>query len=193
MAEEGQKVTLNVYDLSQGLARQLSTTFLGRAIEGIWQVFAIQNLLLHCIDCGTGVLHIEGEYLCIRSNNIPLLNGKWHTGIVVFGSEYYFGGGDRSSYTAETYNLLRHNCNNFSNEVALFLVGTNIPDYILELPNDVLSSPMGANDITHDTTTRDNIEIRCCSPSASAQTYYFLKSAAFFFSPNTCLISKRNS
>ncbi|KAI3925253.1 hypothetical protein MKW92_045762 [Papaver armeniacum] len=139
MAEEGQKVTLNVYDLSQGLARQLSTTFLGRAIEGIW-----------------------------------------HTGIVVFGSEYYFGGGIQHSsvgttpygkpieeldlgvthvpkeifeeylqeisprYTAETYNLLRHNCNNFSNEVAQFLVGTNIPDYILELPNDVLSSPMGA-------------------------------------------------
>ncbi|KAI3865239.1 hypothetical protein MKX03_012829 [Papaver bracteatum] len=139
MAEEGQKVMLNVYDLSQGLARQLSTTFLGRAIEGIW-----------------------------------------HTGIVIFGSEYYFGGGIQHSpvgttpygkpiseldlgvthvpkeifeeylqeisprYTAETYNLLRHNCNNFSNEVAQFLVGTNIPDYILDLPNDVLSSPMGA-------------------------------------------------
>ncbi|MCL7046559.1 hypothetical protein MKW94_012582 [Papaver nudicaule] len=139
MAEEGQKVTLNVYDLSQGLARQLSTTFLGRAIEGIW-----------------------------------------HTGVVVFGSEYYFGGGIQHSpvgttpygkpikvvdlgvthvpkeifeeylqeisprYTAETYSLLKHNCNNFSNEVAQFLVGTNIPDYILELPNDVLSSPMGA-------------------------------------------------
>ncbi|KAI3990830.1 hypothetical protein MKX01_011738 [Papaver californicum] len=103
-----------------------------------------------------------------------------HTGVVVFGSEYYFGGGIQHSpvgttpygkpikvvdlgvthvpkeifeeylqeisprYTAETYNLLRHNCNNFSNEVAQFLVGTNIPDYILELPNDVLSSLMGA-------------------------------------------------
>ncbi|OVA01600.1 PPPDE putative peptidase domain [Macleaya cordata] len=139
MAEDGHKVTLNVYDLSQGLARQLSTTFLGRAIEGIW-----------------------------------------HTGVVVYGNEYYFGGGIQHSpvgttpygtpirvvdlgvthvpkelfeeylqeisprYTAETYNLLRHNCNNFSNEVAQFLVGTTIPDYILQLPNDVLSSPMGA-------------------------------------------------
>lgn len=34
--QEGYKVSLNVYDLSQGLARQLSTTFLGKAIEGIW-------------------------------------------------------------------------------------------------------------------------------------------------------------
>lgn len=139
MAEDGHKVTLNVYDLSQGLARQLSTTFLGKAIEAIW-----------------------------------------HTGVVVYGNEYYFGGGIQHApvgttpygnpmrvvdlgfthipkevfeeylqeisprYTAETYSLLKHNCNNFSNEVAQFLVGTDIPDYILQLPNEVLSSPMGA-------------------------------------------------
>lgn len=139
MAEEGHKVSLNVYDLSQGLARQLSTTFLGKAIEAIW-----------------------------------------HTGIVVYGNEYYFGGGIQHCpagttaygtpmrvvdlgvthvpkdmfeeylqeisprYTAETYSLLTHNCNNFSNEVAQFLVGETIPDYILNLPNEVMSSPMGA-------------------------------------------------
>ncbi|XP_054782524.1 uncharacterized protein LOC129289788 [Prosopis cineraria] len=138
MAEEGHRVTLNVYDLSQGLARQLSSTFLGKSIEAVW-----------------------------------------HTGIVVYGNEYYFGGGIQYSpagstpygtplrvvelgvthvpkdvfetyldeisprYTAETYNLLTHNCNNFSNEIAQFLIGTSIPDYILQLPNEVMSSPMG--------------------------------------------------
>ncbi|XP_042518685.1 desumoylating isopeptidase 1 isoform X2 [Macadamia integrifolia] len=138
MAEDGYKVILNVYDLSQGLARQLSTTFLGKAIEGIW-----------------------------------------HTGVVVYGNEYYFGGGIQHSpvgktpygtpirvvdlgvthvpkevfeeylqeisprYTAETYSLLTHNCNNFSNEAAQFLVGLTIPDYILQLPNEVMNSPMG--------------------------------------------------
>ncbi|GMH20413.1 hypothetical protein Nepgr_022254 [Nepenthes gracilis] len=139
MSEEGHRITLNVYDLSQGLAHQLSTAFLGKAIGGMW-----------------------------------------HTGVVVYGNEYYFGGGIQQSpagstpygtpirveelgvthipqdvfesyleeisprYTAETYSLLTHNCNNFSNEVAQFLVGTSIPDYILQLPNEVLSSPMGA-------------------------------------------------
>lgn len=129
---------VNVYDLSQGLARQLSTTFLGKAIEGIW-----------------------------------------HTGVVVYGKEYYFGGGIQHSptgqtpygkpwkvvelgvthvpmemfeefleeisprYTAETYSLLHHNCNNFSNEVAQFLVGCNIPDFVLRLPQEVMNSPMG--------------------------------------------------
>jgi desumoylating isopeptidase 1 len=102
-----------------------------------------------------------------------------HTGVVVYGNEYYFGGGIQSSpagttqygrpmravdlgvthvprevfedylrdiaprYTAETYRLLTHNCNNFSNEVAQFLVGAGIPDYILSLPAEVMSSPMG--------------------------------------------------
>lgn len=139
MGEEGHRVTLNIYDLSQGLARQLSTSFLGKAIEAIW-----------------------------------------HTGVVVYGNEYYFGGGIQHApagttpygtpvkvvelgtthvpqdvfesyleeisprYTAATYSLLTHNCNNFSNEVAQFLVGASIPDYILQLPNEVMSSPMGA-------------------------------------------------
>ena len=103
-----------------------------------------------------------------------------HTGIVVYGNEYFFGGGIQHCpagttpygtplrvidlgvthvpqdvfeiylqeinprYTAETYNLLKHNCNNFSNEVAQFLVGTTIPEYILELPNEIINSPMGA-------------------------------------------------
>eukprot|EP00250_Pteridium_aquilinum_P013551 c21413_g1_i1 orf=381-1244(-) len=139
MAQEGCKVLLNVYDLSQGLARQLSTTFLGKAIDGIW-----------------------------------------HTGIVVFGNEYYFGGGIQSCpegqtpygrpmkvvdlgytevpkevfedylqdisprYTAQTYSLLQHNCNNFSDEVSQFLCGVGIPDFILKLPEEVMNSPMGA-------------------------------------------------
>ncbi|CAN6239078.1 unnamed protein product [Urochloa humidicola] len=138
MAEDGYKVKLNVYDLSNGLARQLSTSFLGKPIEAIW-----------------------------------------HTGVVVYGNEYFFGGGIQSTpagstpygrpvrvvelgvthipremfedylreiaprYTAETYRLLTHNCNNFSNEVAQFLVGAGIPEYILNLPSEVMSSPMG--------------------------------------------------
>ncbi|KAJ0843254.1 putative PPPDE peptidase domain, PPPDE putative peptidase domain superfamily [Helianthus annuus] len=48
-------------------------------------------------------------------------------------------------YTQESYSLMTHNCNNFSNEVTQFLVGTSIPDYILNLPNEVMSSPMGAS------------------------------------------------
>lgn len=33
-----------------------------------------------------------------------------------------------SRYTLATYSLLRNNCNNFTNEVSLFLTGAPIPD-----------------------------------------------------------------
>ncbi len=46
-------------------------------------------------------------------------------------------------FSAQTYDLLRNNCNNFSDAVARFLTGQGIPGHILELPQRVLSTPMG--------------------------------------------------
>jgi hypothetical protein len=108
------------------------------------------------------------------------LDGIWHSGIVVFGIEYFYGGGIcaapagraiphlayqeislgetckskielevflqtiNSRFTQATYSLLRHNCNNFANEVSTFLTGTGIPQHIIRLPQEFLTSPMGA-------------------------------------------------
>jgi hypothetical protein len=41
---------------------------------------------------------------------------------------------------SETYNIFKHNCNNFSNEISLFLVGKGIPKYILDLTETLLQS-----------------------------------------------------
>ncbi|KAI4694491.1 hypothetical protein J4E81_006709 [Alternaria sp. BMP 2799] len=46
-------------------------------------------------------------------------------------------------YTAESYDLFAHNCNNFSNDFAMFLVGKGIPDHITSLPQTVLNTPFG--------------------------------------------------
>ncbi|KAM0898734.1 hypothetical protein ACQ4PT_021747 [Festuca glaucescens] len=138
MAEEGHKVALNVYDLSNGLARQLSTSFLGKPIEAIWH---------------TGVVVYGKEYFFgggIQSTAAGATQygrpvrvvdlGVTHLPREVF-EDYLRDIAPR--YTAETYRLMTHNCNNFSNEAAQFLVGAGIPDYILSLPNEVMSSPMG--------------------------------------------------
>jgi len=131
-------VVLHLYDLSQGMAKNLSRQFLGKQIEGIW-----------------------------------------HTGIVVFGKEFYYGGGickDPPSktpygspiksiplgeteipeelfleflqeinhkFSADKYDLFENNCNNFSDACAEFLIGEKIPSYITGLPKEVLATPMG--------------------------------------------------
>ncbi|XP_047078525.1 desumoylating isopeptidase 1-like [Lolium rigidum] len=138
MAEEGHKVSLNVYDLSNGLARQLSTSFLGKPIEAIWH---------------TGVVVYGKEYFYgggIQSTAAGATQygrpvrvvdlGVTHLPREVF-EDYLRDIAPR--YTAETYRLMTHNCNNFANEAAQFLVGAGIPGYILSLPNEVMSSPMG--------------------------------------------------
>ena len=134
-------VTLYVYDLAQGMARAMSMSVIG-----------------------------------IQIDIIP------HTGIAVYGREYFFSGGIQSlpetdfakshgmpvhetvmlgatevpqelfeefllqvndEYTAATYDLLRHNCNHFTEAAAQFLVGKSIPAPIRELPEKVLATPMG--------------------------------------------------
>jgi len=110
------------------------------------------------------------------------LEGIWHTAVVAFGTEWFFGAGgietappggtmlgaplrtvrlgetnvDRQAfldylrglgadkYQGHRYSLLNHNCNTFSNEVAKFLTNNTIPNYILELPEKVKSSPVAA-------------------------------------------------
>lgn len=139
MAEEGYKVQLHVYDLSNGLARQLSMSFLGKAIEAIWHTGVVVY--------GTEYFYGAGIQQCPAGKaqyGTPLRVidlGVTHVPKDVF-EMYLQEIGPR--YTAETYSLMTHNCNNFSNEVAQFLVGASVPDYILNLPQEVMSSPMGA-------------------------------------------------
>jgi len=44
----------------------------------------------------------------------------------------------REIYTVEAYDLWRHNCNNFSNDFAMFLLGKGIPSHISNMPQAVL-------------------------------------------------------
>lgn len=46
-------------------------------------------------------------------------------------------------YTPESYDLFLHNCNNFTQDLAMFLVGKSIPKEITSLPETFLSTPIG--------------------------------------------------
>mmetsp|Transcript_87677 Transcript_87677/g.173996 ORF Transcript_87677/g.173996 Transcript_87677/m.173996 type:complete len:824 (-) Transcript_87677:33-2504(-) len=107
------------------------------------------------------------------------MEGIWHTGIVVFGYEYWYGGGIFEStpeetpfgtatkklflgttfcnrgellekltrefcreYTPENYDILTHNCNNFTDDIAMFLMNVHIPDEVRMQPEQVVNSIM---------------------------------------------------
>jgi len=51
----------------------------------------------------------------------------------------------RGRFTQQTYNLLTHNCNNFTDECAKFLLGgAGIPAHITGLPAELMATPIGA-------------------------------------------------
>ena len=131
-------VFVHIYDISQGMAKNMSQMFLGKQIDGIW-----------------------------------------HTGVVVYGKEYYFGGGICAGppkqtpfgfptkiekigetqipqdifhdflselspkFSINNYDLFKNNCNNFAEECCQFLTGSSIPSYVTGLPAEVLNTPLG--------------------------------------------------
>ncbi|PCH40280.1 DUF862-domain-containing protein [Wolfiporia cocos MD-104 SS10] len=133
------KVELYVYDLSNGLAKQLSRQLTGKQIDGIWHTSVV----------------VFGREIFYGQGVCETLPGQSHHGkplqIVDMGetaldqdtfNEYLTE--MRQHYTADKYHLLEFNCNSFTNDCVGFLTGGSIPSWISDLPSDFLSTPFGA-------------------------------------------------
>lgn len=133
-------VLLYVYDLSNGVAKNISPFLLGRRIEGVWHtaVVVYGNEYFyggHGIACCVPGTTQLGQPL--KKENLGM------TAIPQNVFEEYLLGNSNSKFHGASYNLLHNNCNNFSDEVAKFLTGNGIDENIVNLPQKVLSSPMG--------------------------------------------------
>jgi len=135
------KVSLYIYDISKGMARQLSLPILGKQIDGVWhtsivcfglEYFYGSDGISHCQPCGT-VLGPPDETVNLGETNVTKR---------IF--QEYLSGVGKESFRGSKYHLFRHNCNTFSNEVAVFLTGKKIPSYISDLPEEVMNTAFGA-------------------------------------------------
>ncbi|KAL6883248.1 hypothetical protein ACP4OV_010662 [Aristida adscensionis] len=140
-AEDECPVKLHMYDLSQGLARQISATTLGKPIEAIWHtgvvVYGREYYFGGGIQQGQPGRTPYGTPVRVESLGVTLVaRDAFEDFLCKIGPRY----------TAGTYNLLSHNCNNFSDEVVRFLLAgrAGVPSYILELPSEVMNSTLGA-------------------------------------------------
>ncbi|GAB9474375.1 Peptidase [Globisporangium polare] len=142
MATTSSAVSLRVYDLSRGMARQLSPALLGKQIDGIWHT----GLLVYGKEYffGGGIQVMAPELVVARYGMQPVQVIPLGTTSVPIERFEDFLRQISPRFTAATYDLLNNNCNNFSNELALFLLGVGIPQHILDLPNEALSTPLGA-------------------------------------------------
>ncbi|KAI9711835.1 MAG: hypothetical protein M1820_001980 [Bogoriella megaspora] len=131
-------VQLFVYDLSQGLARQLSRDLLGTYIDAVYHtsivVGGVEYFFGYGINtCRPGTTHFGSpmEKIALGTTELPVE-------VILEYVESL-----KETYSPESYDLFAHNCNNFSHDLAMFLVGKGIPSHITSLPQTVLNTPFG--------------------------------------------------
>ncbi|KAF2736017.1 DUF862-domain-containing protein [Polyplosphaeria fusca] len=132
------EVQLFVYDLSRGLARAMSHQFLGTQIDAVYHTSLVFDGIEYFFGqgiqtCAAGQTHHGApmEKIQMGQTDLPME-------IILEYMESL-----REVYSAESYDLFLHNCNNFTNDFAMFLVGKGIPDHITSLPQTVLNTPFG--------------------------------------------------
>ena len=138
LTNPGQKVIVYQYDLTQGMAKTMSRGLLGKQIEGVW----------HTSVCVFGKEYFYGGGICIGEPK------KTPYGYPV--KEIDFGFTTKteedlknyiksinSQFTVDTYNVLNHNCNHFTDAALFFLVGKHLPNPILKQHEEILNTPMG--------------------------------------------------
>ncbi|KAI0459840.1 DUF862-domain-containing protein [Xylaria acuta] len=131
-------VHLLVYDLSGGLARQLSMGMLGFQLDAIYHTSIELEGTEYVYDGGINAIRPGSSHLGRPLERIHLGNTELPLEVIV---EYLDS--LKEIYTPQAYDLFRHNCNNFSNDFSTFMLGKGIPEHIANMPQAVLESPFG--------------------------------------------------
>ncbi|KFY93889.1 hypothetical protein V498_04187 [Pseudogymnoascus sp. VKM F-4517 (FW-2822)] len=132
------EVSLYMYDLSRGLVRMMSASLLGVQLDAMYHTSIVMEGVEYVYDGGLKQVKPGSTHLGQPLKKMVLGKTELPKEVV----QDYFES-LRPIYTFEAYDLWRHNCNNFTNDFATFLVGRGIPSHITDMPQTVLNSPMG--------------------------------------------------
>jgi thiol-disulfide isomerase/thioredoxin len=132
------EVRLYVYDLTQGMARAFSQQFIGTQIDAVYHTSLVFNKVEYFFGRGIQTCFPGSTH---HGRPMEIINmGTTHLPMDTI-LEYLDG--IKAIYSAESYDLFAHNCNNFTNDFGMFLVGKGIPEHITNLPRRVLDTPFG--------------------------------------------------
>ncbi|ODH38308.1 hypothetical protein ACO22_02409 [Paracoccidioides brasiliensis] len=131
------EVELYVYDISKGLARELSLAITGTQIDAIYHTSLVFGGIEYFFGRGIqqappGTTHHGDpiERINMGTSELPIeVVNEYMESLAV--------------KPRQSYDLFLRNCNNFTHDLATFLVGKGIPDHIRNLPETFLSTPFG--------------------------------------------------
>jgi len=135
----GWPIQVYLYDLSHGMAGNLSQQFIGKRLECIPHT----GLIVY------GYEYFFGGGIQSARPGTTIAGAPWKKYTIGFTTVtqpmfHNWCLEKAARFSPANYDLLTHNCNNFTEEASQFLTGKSIPKFITELPEDALSCPMGA-------------------------------------------------
>ena len=135
---EGVPVKVFQYDLTNGLAKQFGRMLIGKNVEGVW----------HTAVCVYQKEYFYGGGICIGEPKktpygYPVREIDMGTTNVSREDFETFLKVIVKDFTQQNYDLLKHNCNHFTDSALMFLTGKHLPDSILNQHEQLLNTPMG--------------------------------------------------
>ncbi|KAJ5620326.1 hypothetical protein N7510_004310 [Penicillium lagena] len=131
-------VELYIYDLSKGLARMYSLALTGTQMDAIYHTSLVVNGVEYYFGQGIQTAAPGSTHHGQPMEKLHMGQTELPTDVI----EEYLGS-LAGIYTPESYDLFLHNCNNFTQDFSMFLVGKSIPDRIRNLPRDFLETQFG--------------------------------------------------
>ncbi|KAJ5629444.1 hypothetical protein N7528_003101 [Penicillium herquei] len=131
-------VQLYVYDLSKGLARMYSASLTGTQIDAIYHTAIVVDGKEFYYGQGIQVAAPGTTHHGQPMETVHMGTTELPMDVI---QEYVESLAE--IYTPESYDMFLHNCNNFTQDFAMFLVGKSIPENIRNLPRTFLNTPFG--------------------------------------------------
>jgi len=132
------KVLLYVYDISQGMAKQMSMAMIGKQIDYIPHTGIVAFGKEYFFQSSPAI-GVPGQTVGIPTCQVIELGETSKTSTDL---EAYINAELVSEFNEEKYQFLNHNCNNYSDAVSKFLLdGKGIPSNIVNMAQEALSEP----------------------------------------------------
>lgn len=133
------EVTIRVYDLSKGKAKEISQHVLGVKIDGIWH----------------STVEIHGKEIFFSQHVTYTVPEQTHYGKPTHIHKYGISKTNeaeleeildvlREKFNIKTYNILSNNCNHFADDLCFFLLNKKLPQYIMDVHETVSKTPFGS-------------------------------------------------
>jgi len=136
------KVSLWLYDISDGAAARWSRLLLGQHMRGIWHSGVVVEWPERSSEFWFGGSLFESQPGMTPFGRPLETRALGHTYKLREEVWDHVRRHLASEFTKEKYDVLTHNCNHFSEKLSLFLHNEHIPNEVLHQPDMVMSKPL---------------------------------------------------